>query len=84
MAPDDTHPAVLELQIEGWRRMSPAEELRRVADLNAGVRQLAAARIRRDRPGITDAELDLELARLWLPPELFRIAREHAEARAGD
>lgn len=80
---NDTHPDVERLQLEGWRRMSPAEKLQRVADLNAGVRQLAEARIRAEHPDYSDAEVRLELARLWLPRELFEVAQRHAaKARA--
>ncbi len=78
MIPNDTHPDVARLQLEGWRRMSPAEKLRRVVDLNAAVRELAAARIRQEQPGISDRQLSLELARLWLPADLFEVARRHA------
>lgn len=74
----DTHPDVERLQLEGWRRMSPAEKLQRVADLNAAVRQLAEARIRAEHPEYSETEVKLELARLWLPPELFAVARRHA------
>ena len=79
MAPvNDTHPDVERLQLEGWRRMSPAEKLLRVADLNAAVRQLAEARIRAEHPDFSDEDVKLELARLWLPPELYEVARRHA------
>ena len=84
MLPDDTHPDVARLQIAGWRRMSPAEKLRRVDDLNAAVRQLAAARIRREQPGLSDQALSLELARLWLPPELFEVARRRMSGDRAD
>lgn len=84
MAINDTHPEVERLQIEGWRRMTPAQKLRRVADLNAAVREFAAARIRQEQPGISEDELRLELARLWLPADLFEVARRHAAvAKAG-
>jgi hypothetical protein len=75
---DDTHPDVERLQLARWRTMTPAEKIHRVVDLNAAIRQLAAARIRAERPGVSEAELRLELARLWLPAELFDIARRHA------
>jgi hypothetical protein len=82
--PDDTHPAVARLQLEGWRVMTPAQKLRRVADLNDGIRQLAAAGLRGERPDLTGEEVRLELACRWLPPELREIARQHAaRARRG-
>jgi len=84
MVPNDTHPDVARLQLEGWRRMSPAEKLQRVVDLNAAVREFAAARIRQEQPGISDQRLSLELARLWLPADLFDVARRHAAGSQAD
>ena len=80
---NDTHPDVERLQLEGWRRMTPAQKLARVCDLNAAVRQLAASRIRAECPDISERDLRLELARLWLPPELYEVARRHAAGTKG-
>jgi hypothetical protein len=63
---DETHPAIQRMVLEGYRRMNPAEKLRRVEELNELVLELAAARIRRERPSIDDHELRLRLASLWL------------------
>lgn len=73
-APNDTHPAIQRMLIDGYRRMSPAEKLRRVEALNESVLQLAAARIRKERPEICDRELRLRLAALWLDAETMRRA----------
>jgi hypothetical protein len=43
--PDDTHPAIERILIEGYRRMSPMEKLERVAALNRALDELALARI---------------------------------------
>lgn len=66
----DTDPAAEAIQIEGYRRMAPAEKLRIVEDLNRTVRELAAARIRaRYGPDLPERELRLRLAALWLDRE---------------
>jgi len=53
--------------IEGLRRMGPEARLLSACDLTATVRTLAAARIReRYGPGLSDRELRLRLASLWL------------------
>jgi hypothetical protein len=66
---DDTHPAIEAILIEGYRRMSPADKLRRVEALNEAVLQLAASRIRTEHPGIDERQLRLRLASLWLGRE---------------
>lgn len=67
----DTHPAVEAVLLEGYRRMSPADKLRRVEALNETVLQLAAARIRTEHPGLTDRGLRYRLASLWLDRNLL-------------
>jgi hypothetical protein len=62
----DTHPEVEALLLEGYRRMSPNEKLRRVQELNEAVLQLAAARIQRQYGPLTERELRLRVASLWL------------------
>ncbi len=63
---EDTPPAVEALLIAGYRKMPPAEKLRRVQALNETALQFAAARIRREHPGVSERELRLRLASLWL------------------
>lgn len=46
--------------------MSPAEKLQRVAELTDAARQMAACRLQRDYGPMTDRELRLRLAALWL------------------
>lgn len=63
----DTDPATEAIQIEGYRRMAPAEKMRIVEDLNRAVRELAAAGIRsRHGRNLPERELRLRLAALWL------------------
>ena len=71
-SPSDTAPAVEQLIIEGYRRMSPAEKLGRVAALNRALDQLATARLRaRYGSQLHDEELRLRLAALRLDATLM-------------
>lgn len=63
----DTPPEVRKVLIEGYRRMSAQEKMRRVLDLNRTVEAMAAARLRRQYgPDLSDRELKLRLAALRL------------------
>lgn len=67
---DDTSPEARAVMIEAYRRMSPAEKLQRVADLNRAVEQMALARIRRQYgPDLDEREERLRLASLRLDRE---------------
>jgi hypothetical protein len=66
----DTPPEIEEILLEGYRRMTPQQKLARVMDLNRAVQEMAAARIRTDYgPGLSERELHLRLAALWLDRE---------------
>lgn len=71
---DDTPLEIEARQIEGWRRMSPAEKAELVASLSRGVRELATAGIRARYPGASPREQFLRLAILTLGAELARRA----------
>ncbi|MEP7012328.1 MAG: hypothetical protein ABJC13_18555 [Acidobacteriota bacterium] len=61
-----------EILLAGYRRMTPAEEFQRVADLNRAVQQLALARIRAQYgPNLTEREERLRLGALWLDREIM-------------
>lgn len=63
----DTPPDIEEIVLEGYRRMTPAQKLRRVVELGVAVQTMAAARIRdRYGPEISERELRLRLAALQL------------------
>jgi hypothetical protein len=62
----DTRPEVFTLLLEGYRRMTPAQKLARVADLSAASRQMAEARIRKEHPDADDSEVRLRLGALVL------------------
>ena len=66
----DTPLEIEEILLAGYRRMTPAEKLARVADLNLAVRQLALARIRAQYgPNLSEREERLRLGALWLDRE---------------
>jgi hypothetical protein len=69
--PDDTHPAIQALLIEGYRKMSPAQKLERVRALNHTVQQLALMDIRRRHPNADEREQALRLASRWIEPDLM-------------
>jgi hypothetical protein len=59
--------------IEGFRRMSPAEKLERVAAMNRALVELSTARLRAQYgPDLTPRELGLRLAGLRLDVEPMR------------
>lgn len=63
----DTPPDVEEILIEGYRRMTPWEKLRRVGELQHLAESMAAARIYSQYgPDLSDRELRLRLAALRL------------------
>lgn len=69
-AAEDTPPEVRAMMIEGYRRMSPADKLQRVVDLNRAVESLARARIREQYgPDLSVREEDLRIASLYLDRE---------------
>jgi hypothetical protein len=69
-AAEDTPPEVQAMMIAGYRRMSPAEKLQRVVDLNRAVENLARARLRAQYgPNLSEREENLRLAALHLDRE---------------
>jgi hypothetical protein len=69
--PDDTHPAIEAMLIEGYRRMSPSEKLQRVRAMTRAVQGLALLDIRRRHPDADEQEQALRLASRWIEPELM-------------
>jgi hypothetical protein len=68
----DTPPEIEKILIEGYRRMSPLEKLRRVIALGETAEAMAAARIRSQYgPEISERELRLRLAALQLDREIM-------------
>jgi hypothetical protein len=62
----DTNPIIEEMMINGYRSMTPAEKLSLSWAMTKAVRKLATARIKKQHIGISDRELQLRLASLWL------------------
>ena len=63
----DTPAEIEEILLEGYRRMSPAEKLRRVIELGEAAEAMAAARIRSQYGhDVSERELRLRLAALHL------------------
>ena len=74
MEPRDTHPRIVEMRVEGFRRMTPAEKLARVFDMTLTVRQLSAARIRSEHPELDARAVQERVAELCYGPDLVRRA----------
>jgi len=70
----DTSPEIERMQIDGWRRMSPAEKAAIVSGLTQAVYDLARAGIRLRHPDASPREQFLRLALLTLGPDLARRA----------
>jgi hypothetical protein len=68
----DTHPDMEALQIQLWRRASPARKMNMLAQLNAAARLLALTGLRARYPQAGAAELRRRLADLLLGEELAR------------
>lgn len=65
----DTDPGTVKRLVEAYRRMTPQEKMRSVSEMTKAVQYMALARIRKQRGAITERELRLRLASLWLDRE---------------
>ena len=72
MDANDTHPRIEELQLEGYRRMTPAEKLAIVSALTAAVHQLALVDIRRRHPAADQREQRLRLVSRFIDAATMR------------
>jgi hypothetical protein len=77
---DDTPVEVEDLQIEAWRRMSPAEKAALVTSLTNATFTLARAGVRQRHPNASEREVFLRLAILTLGPDLAQRAYPAARA----
>lgn len=68
----DTSPAAERILIEGYRRMTPSQKLRRVQLLSRMVQRLALADIKANHPDASERELRLRLASRSLDHDLLR------------
>jgi len=69
--PNDTHPAVEALLIEGYRQMSASQKLERVRAMIQAVQELALLDVRRRHPDADAREQSLRVASRWLEPDLM-------------
>ncbi|MEO6574534.1 MAG: hypothetical protein ABIP89_11895 [Polyangiaceae bacterium] len=74
MLPNDTHPKIEALLIEGYRRMTVAEKMARVTAMSRAVQELGLADVRRAHPHADERELALRLASRRLDAEIMRRA----------
>jgi hypothetical protein len=68
--PSDTSTAVMEMMIERWRTMSPAEKFQAVAAANQASEAMSAAGVRRRYPTADEAEVRRRVIALRLGREL--------------
>jgi len=71
---NDTDKKVQALLIEGYKRMSEAERLQKVCELNLLLVKLMEAEVRQRYPNADEREIRLRVASRWLPPELMQKA----------
>jgi hypothetical protein len=72
--PNDTHPLVEAVLIDGYRKMSPMQKLARVGALTRTVQELALLDVRRRHPNADAREQALRVASRWLAPDLMLAA----------
>jgi hypothetical protein len=65
----DTSEAAEKILIEGYRKMPVHKKLEQVTALTQMVQKMALARIRSQYGDVSEQELRLRLAALWLPRE---------------
>jgi hypothetical protein len=61
---DDTRPQAHRVMRDAYRRMTPAQKLRRVVELGRSVEAFARARLREELPDASEREITLRVAAL--------------------
>lgn len=69
--PNDTHPKIEAMLIEGYRKMSPSEKLERVRALTRAVQEFALVDVRLRHPNADAREQALRVASRWIEPDLM-------------
>jgi hypothetical protein len=69
---NDTAPAIAALVLDGYRKMTAVERVRRMSALTVDLRRLIVADVKRRNPNASESDVRAELARRWLPPELAK------------
>jgi hypothetical protein len=77
----DTSKEALQVQVNGWRRMTGEHRVLRAMQLNETARQISAAGIRNRHPEYTPEQVQLALGRLRLGEELFREVFPNVDIR---
>jgi hypothetical protein len=72
--PNDTHPKIEAMLIEGYRKMSPSQKLERVRALTRAVQEFALVDVRRRHPNADAREQALRVASRWIEPDLMARA----------
>ena len=80
MLTSDTSREAERIQIELWRRMSPADKARAVSEISRAAQELSLAGIRQRHPGASERDCMLHLAVLKLGRTL--AVRVYPEAAA--
>lgn len=70
----DTHPEIERILIEAYRRMTPAEKIQKMRQLNEFGYRLALAEVQRRHPEALERECQLRVASRYLSPEIMRKA----------
>jgi len=81
--PNDTHPKIHAILIEGYRNMSPSQKLECVWGLWRSVRQLALLDVRRRHPNADAREQELRVASRFIEPELMARAFDWDPRKVG-
>lgn len=78
----DTSAEAEAIQLELFRRMSPAERITKMCNLSASLRRMAFDAIRRTHPDLDEAEVRLKLIESTYGKEIATNVRDHLEQRA--
>lgn len=78
----DTHPAMQQILLQGYRRMTPLQKLQKVNQLTLAVQQMALARIRTQYPADDGRTHLLRLASLRIDRDTM-MAAFHWDPLAG-
>lgn len=71
---NDTNPKIEAFLIEGYRKMSPSQKLKRVRALTRAVQEFALMDVRRRHPEADEREQALRVASRWIEPDLMMRA----------
>ena len=72
--PADTTPEAAWVQLEIYRRLSPARRLELAFGMSNSLREIVAAGVRSRHPGYNEEQVRLAVIRLYLGEELFKKA----------